>query len=75
MSGPFESYDDLDDADERLHAPDPGERRVAVIALGHSGDPAAVSHLAGLVSTPMLACASKWPLHSVNSMVRKQLLH
>ena len=34
MSSPFESYDDLEDADERLQAADPGERRVAIIALG-----------------------------------------
>ena len=46
----FESYDDLDDADERLEAADPAERRVAIISLGHSGDPAAVAHLAGMVS-------------------------
>ena len=46
MSSPFESYDDLEDADERLQAADPAERRVAIIALGHSGDPAAVAHLA-----------------------------
>jgi len=52
MSSPFESYDDLEDADERLQAADPAERRVAIIALGHSGDPAAVKHLAGLVADP-----------------------
>ena len=52
MSGPFESYDDLEDADERLGAADPGERRVAIIALGHSGDPAAVGHLSGMVADP-----------------------
>src|ERR1700739_279292 len=52
MSSPFESYDDLEDADERLQAADPAERRVAIIALGHSGDPAAVKHLAGLVDDP-----------------------
>jgi HEAT repeat protein len=52
MSSPFESYDDLDDADERLSAADPAERRVAIIALGHSGDPAAVGHLRGLVTDP-----------------------
>ena len=46
----FESYDDLDDADERLQAADPAERRVAIISLGHSGDPAAVTHLAAMVS-------------------------
>ena len=32
MSSPFESYDDLEDADERLQAADPAERRVAIIA-------------------------------------------
>ena len=52
MSGPFESYDDLEDADERLQAADPAERRVAIIALGHSGDPAAVGHLANMVADP-----------------------
>src|SRR5229473_7397818 len=52
MSSPFESYDDLDDADERLQAADPAERRVAIIALGHSGDTAAVGHLANLVADP-----------------------
>src|SRR6201987_4141414 len=52
MSSPFESYDDLDDADERLQAADPDERRVAIIALGHSGDPAAIAHLAKMVSDP-----------------------
>ena len=52
MSGPFESYDDLDDVDERLQAADPGERRVAIIALGHSGDPAAVGHLSAMVADP-----------------------
>src|ERR1700756_1630726 len=52
MSGPFESYDDLEDADERLQVADPAERRVAIIALGHSGDPAAVGHLANMVSDP-----------------------
>ncbi len=52
MSGPFESYDDLEDADERLQAADPAERRVAIIALGHSGDPAAVGHLANMVPDP-----------------------
>ena len=38
--------------DERLQAADPGERRVAIIALGHSGDPAAVGHLAKMVADP-----------------------
>ena len=52
MSSPFESYDDLEDADERLQAADPGERRVAVIALGQSGDPAAVGYLGNMVSDP-----------------------
>ncbi|WP_426426478.1 hypothetical protein [Bradyrhizobium genosp. A] len=31
MSSPFESYDDLEDADERLRAADPAERRVAIM--------------------------------------------
>ena len=52
MSSPFESYDDLEDADERLQAADPAERRVAIIALGHSGDPAAVALLANMVADP-----------------------
>src|ERR1700742_5340541 len=52
MSSPFESYDDLEDADERLQATDPAERRVAIIALGQSGDPAAVGHLSNMVSDP-----------------------
>ena len=52
MVDPFESYDDLDDVDDRLHAADPGERRVAIIALGHSGDPAAVKHLDGMTADP-----------------------
>ena len=52
MADPFESYDDLNDVDVRLHAADPGERRVAIIALGHSGDPAAVAHLDGMTSDP-----------------------
>ena len=52
MSGPFESYDDLDGADERLEAADPSERRVAIIALGHSGDPEAVPLLARMVADP-----------------------
>src|ERR1700761_1640250 len=52
MSSPFESYDALEDADERLQAADPAERRVAIIALGHSGDPAAVGHLSAMVSDP-----------------------
>ena len=52
MADPFESYDDLEDADERLQAADPAERRVAIIALGHSGDPAAVGHLSVMVSDP-----------------------
>jgi HEAT repeats len=52
MSSPFESYDDLEDANERLQAADPAERRVAIIALGHSGDPAAVPHVARMVSDP-----------------------
>ena len=52
MSGPFESYDDLEDVDERLEAADPGERRVAIIALGHSGRSGAVGHLSGMVADP-----------------------
>src|SRR5258708_8258222 len=45
MSSPFESYDDLEDADERLQAADPAERRGAVIPLGHSRDPAPLGPL------------------------------
>src|SRR6266852_5230850 len=50
MADPFESYDDLDDVDDRLHAADPGERRVAIIALGHSGDPASADAILALVN-------------------------
>ena len=68
MASPFESYDDLEDADERLQAADPAERRVAIIALGHSGDPAAVGHLAPEWSpTPTPACASRSRWRSANS--------
>jgi hypothetical protein len=42
----------LEEADERLQETDPGERRVAIIALGYSGDPAAVGHLATMVADP-----------------------
>ena len=52
MSELFESYDDLDDLAERLRAADAGERRVAVIELGNSGDPLAVAHLDSLVADP-----------------------
>ena len=52
MASPFESYDDLDDVGDQLNAADAGERRVAVIALGHSGDPAAVAHLDRMTSDP-----------------------
>ena len=48
----FETYDDLDDVGERLQAADPGERRVAIIELGHSGDPAAVKHLDAMTADP-----------------------
>ena len=52
MSNPFEEYDDLDELADRLKAADAGERRVAVMELGHSGDPAAVALLASVVSDP-----------------------
>ena len=52
MADPFESYDDLDDVEDRLQAADPGERRVAIIALGHSGDPAAIAHLDRMTADP-----------------------
>ena len=52
MSGVFESYDDLDDVEDRLKAADAGERRVAVIELSHSGDPGAVAILDGMVADP-----------------------
>src|SRR5712675_1347659 len=48
----FESYDDLDDVGERLKAADPAQRRVAIIELGNSGDPAAVALLNQTVSDP-----------------------
>ena len=71
MSRPFESYDDLEDVDERLGAADPGERRVAIIELGHSGDPAAVGHLErhGRRSRRR-ACASRSRWRSANSTAR-----
>ena len=52
MAGPFEAYENLDDIEERLQGADPAERRVAVIELANSGDPAAVKLLAGLVGDP-----------------------
>src|SRR6516225_9422081 len=70
MSSPFESYDDLEDADERLQAADPAERRVAIIALGHSGDPAAVKHLAGLVADPDAGVRQQVAMRSANSTDR-----
>src|SRR5918911_2616738 len=48
----FEAYDDLDDVGERLKAADPAQRRVAIIELGNSGDPAAVALLDQTVSDP-----------------------
>jgi HEAT repeat protein len=48
----FEAYDDLEEIAERARAADAGERRVAVIALGNSGDPAAISYLEPLASDP-----------------------
>src|SRR5260370_7974026 len=62
MSGPFESYDDLEDADERLQAADPAQRRVAIIALGHSGDPAAVGPLANMVADPNSRARQQAPM-------------
>src|SRR5216684_405035 len=37
---------------DRLHAADPGERRVAIIALANSGDPGAVAYLDRMTSDP-----------------------
>src|SRR6478609_6799658 len=48
----FEAYDDLDDVGERLKAADPAQRRVAIIELGNSGDPAAVALLDQIVGDP-----------------------
>lgn len=48
----FEAYDDLDDVGERLKAADPAQRRVAIIELGNSGDPAAVRLLDQIVGDP-----------------------
>ncbi len=52
MANPFEEYDDLDELAARLKAADAGERRVAVMELGHAGDPAAVALLASVVLDP-----------------------
>src|SRR5258708_23122387 len=52
MADPFESYDDLDDFEDRLQAADASERRVAIIALANSGDPAAVVHLDRMTLDP-----------------------
>ena len=48
----FEAYDDIDDIGSRLQAADPAERRVAVIDLGNSGDPAAIRYLETLLADP-----------------------
>ena len=48
----FEAFSDLDDMAERLAAADAGERRVAVMELGNSGDPDAVPLLAGMLDDP-----------------------
>ena len=52
MPGVFETYDDLDDVEDKLKAADAGERRVAIIELSHSGDPGAVAILNGMVADP-----------------------
>ena len=57
MSSPFESYDDLEDADERLKAADPAERRVAIIALGRIGGTASINRL----TNPALDPTSRMP--------------
>jgi len=72
MADPFESYDDLEDIDDRLHAADAGERRVAIIALGHSGDPAAVGHLDRMTSDPDPGYDSRLRWRSANSTAPKR---
>src|SRR5258708_15407487 len=52
MADPLESYVDLDDFGDRLQAADASERRVAIIALANSGDPAAVVHLDRMTLDP-----------------------
>ncbi|MEQ9362418.1 MAG: HEAT repeat domain-containing protein, partial [Rhodospirillales bacterium] len=42
---PFEKFDEVDDIIDRLEDPDPGTRRVAIMDLADSADPAAVAHL------------------------------
>src|ERR1700761_4842846 len=48
----FEAYNDLEEFAEQLKAADAGERRVAGIELGNSGDPAAVQLLDDVVADP-----------------------
>ena len=50
MPTPFEEYDDLDALAARLKAADAGERSVAVMELGHSGDPAAIALLDSVIA-------------------------
>ena len=52
MASPFEEYDDLDELAVRLKAADAGERSVAVMELGHSGDPAAIALLGTVIADP-----------------------
>ncbi|NJM35701.1 MAG: HEAT repeat domain-containing protein, partial [Rhodomicrobium sp.] len=52
MSDPFEAYSDLEDIAERLRVSDAGERRVAVMELGDSGDPEAIPLLGEMLSDP-----------------------
>ncbi len=52
MADPFEAYSDLDEVAERLNSADAGERRVAVMELGHAGAPAAIRLLAGMLGGP-----------------------
>jgi len=48
MSDVFESFADLDALSDELRSDDAERRRVAIIELGDSGEPDAVSLLAGL---------------------------
>src|SRR5437764_1386714 len=52
MPDVFEAYNDLEEFAEQLQAADAAERRVAVIELANSGDPAAVKLLDTVVADP-----------------------
>src|SRR5438105_3993517 len=52
MPDVFEAYNDLEEFAEQLQAADAAERRVAVIELANSGDPAAVTLLDTVTTDP-----------------------